>query len=284
MTLAETLLDEDYRFRLRFEQQPPATFFQPTSNHNEIIRQRRHWLETTPHCCAIVLNEGEPLLHETISFAAAIGTLPLDFEGATANFSTEDQELPKLKLLSKCISLGQTWEPDFLLLKPDDAGHFRLVAACVCFPTFWSLEEKIGHPIEEIHGVVPGLNPAIGTQIHLFLSKLRPGKAWLRTNWGMTRSPEFNQHPSRKLPRLDATVNMDEVWLRVEHQALLSLPETRSVLFAIRITMHPSKELASDQALAARLARALRTMPEPIAAYKGLSTARNRLLALLVGN
>src|SRR5205823_30792 len=120
-----------------------------------------------------------------------------------------------------------------------------------------------------------------GNQIHSFLSKLRPGIAWLRANWGLSRSPELNQHPHRKLPRLDGDARLDEIWLRVEHQALVSLPRTQGVLFGIRIAVHPLTAIREDRPVAERFSRALKSMPEAMAQYKNIATARDRVLALL---
>ena len=140
----------------------------------------------------------------------------------------------------------------------------------------------MGKPIDFIHGVVPGLNPAVGMHIQGFLRKLKPGIAWLRHNWGLSRSPEFNQHPTRSLPRLTSDLASNEVYLRIEHQALVALPPN-GVLFGIRITVHPLSEVLAEPAAAAGLARALRTMTEAMAQYKGLAVARVRLLAMLEG-
>jgi hypothetical protein len=172
-------------------------------------------------------------------------------------------------------------EPDWLLLAPDHAGSFRLHAACVCFPSSWSLEEKMGLPLESIHGVVPGLNAQAGRPIAGFLQRLAPGIAWQRANWGLSRSPERNQHPALPRPRLDDTVAPDEVWLRVEHQALVALPRTGGLLFGIRVTVHPWAEILAEAPARQGLRRALATMPETVAAYKGIAPARARLLELL---
>jgi len=272
MTLADLLPDEDYRFHFRFERGSFADFFRPTSRHEQLLAQRQHWLETSPQTHLALLPDGIPLLEETIELARAEQTLPPDSALAQSTLNPQRS--------STCLQLGLAWEPDFLLLKREDS-QVRLVAGCVCFPSSWSLADKIGHPIETIHGVVPGLNASIGNQIHGFLEKLRSGVAWLRANWGLSRSPELNQHPARNLPRLDATVQLEDVWLRVEHQALAALPRTRGVLFGIRIAVYPLTEIRQDPLLSPRLRRALRTMPEPMAQYKNLASARQRLISLL---
>jgi hypothetical protein len=284
MTLADLFPDEDYGFKMRFERGPAGEFFHPTARHDELIAQRRHWIEADPENCLALLPDGVPLLEETLDFARTEGTLPPTFnlQPAICNPQSATPNLqPATCHLQSLASLGSLWEPDFLLLKLDSESRMRLLAGCVCFPSSWSLTEKIGHPIETIHGVVPGLNHAIGNQIHSFLSKLRPGVAWLRANWGLSRSPELNQHPQRKLPRLDADVGVEEVWLRVEHQTLVALPRTQGVLFGIRIAVHPLAALREDRLIAERLSRALRSMPEPMAQYKGIATARDQVLTLL---
>jgi hypothetical protein len=271
MIPSELFPDEDYRFHIKFERGHPGKFFGPTDRHEELIVERRRWLEVARHRHAAVLPEGVPLLDETIELAREWNTLAL---GQVNIAPTGDDPLDRI------IELGSQWEPDFLLLKVDGAGSVRLVAAVVCFPSSWALEEKMGHPVEIIHGVVPGLNRTIGAQIQNFLTRLKPGVAWLRSNWGLSRSPELNQHPTRGLPRLNQSVQIEEVWLRVEDQALVALPRTNGVLFGIRIVTQPLNEVAKS-AVAPRLAHALRTMPEAVCAYKGLVEARDKLVGWL---
>ena len=270
MNLSDLFPDEDYRPQMRFERGSVAGFFAPTEHHAELISQRCHWLQTAPQIHAALLPEGIPLLDETIEMAGAWTT-----NGALARL--REVQSP----LERCLALGEILEPDFLLLKPQADGRFHLLAGCVCFPSSWSLAEKIGRPLEFIHGVVPGLNAQLGNQLHGFLSKLKPDIAWQRSNWGLGRSAELNQHPERALSLLDASVRLEEVWLRVEHQALVALPQNQGILFGIRIAIHPLAELKKDSTVAERLSRALQTMPEEMARYKNLSAARSTLIAFL---
>lgn len=265
MNLADLFADEDYRFQMGMRRGSPAEFFQPTAQHDAIVAERQRWLRSEPEKYSALLPEGVAPLEECLSLARAWGTI-------SSNAAC-----------GGCVQLGETWEPDFLMLKPDAAGKFQLVGGCLCFPSSWSLAEKIGRPLEFIHGPVPGLNAQLGRSIDSFLSRLTPGVAWLRHNWGLSRSPELNQHPSRALPRLDDSVSLAEVWLRVEQQALVALPQSRGVLFGIRVTSHALAEVKRDVTATERLARALRTMPEPMAAYKGIAPARARIMALLGG-
>ena len=267
MTLAEIFPDEDYKFSLRFGRGEPAEFFKPTARNAEVLAERKHWLRSAPQIHAALLPAGEALLDETIQQARTWNGFALP----------DAAKSPGEKLLA----LGEFWEPDFLLLKCDADGEVRLHGGCICFPSSWQLSEKIGEPIEFIHGPVPGLTASIGPAIHKFLAGLKPGVAWLRHNWGLSRSAGLNQHPDRALPHLDATVSAEEVWLRIEHQALIALPKSGGILFGIRIAVHPLAEIKTDALATKRLAHALETMPEEMARYKNLATARGRIVELL---
>ena len=127
---------------------------------------------------------------------------------------------------------------------------------------------------------MPGLNAALAAPIHHFLSRLRPGVAFLRDNWGIAATGEFNLHPSRGFPPPGQPLRLDLLWLRIEHQALVAMPGSRGILFGIRIAVHRLDAVARDPA-AAGLRRALETMPAVVAAYKRLDAIRGDLLALL---
>ena len=100
-----------------------------------------------------VLPQGGPLLAEVSELAQAWnGFVP-----------------PSPALWPTLLALGEFWEADVLLLKPDPDGEIRLYGGCLCFPSSWRLTDKIGQPIEFIHGPVPGLNTNIGGAIHKFL-------------------------------------------------------------------------------------------------------------------
>jgi Haem-dependent oxidative N-demethylase, alpha subunit-like len=252
---------------MRFQRGPVGDFFNPWHEPADVLKQRRHWLRHEPDVHSALLPDGAPLLEEMIEQSRHWFGPPLPCRQA------DPRETLRV--------IGEALEPDFLLLKPDDTGAMKLVAGCVCFPSSWSLEEKMGRPLDFIHRVVPGLNEQLGQPIAQFLRRMTPDIAWLRANWGLSRSPELNQHPKRALPRLDASVKLDDVWLRVEHQALVALPKTGGVLFGIRVVVHPLAEVKQDAEAARGLRRALETMPEAMAAYKGIAPARGALLEIM---
>jgi hypothetical protein len=179
------------------------------------------------------------------------------------------------------LSLGRVWEADIVWLVADDAGAYRVAGGVVCFPSSWALQDKLGRTLSETHRPVPGLNVALDRQIETFLDRLVPGEVWLRENAGYSRSPERNQHSNRPRRPLDAAVSSDEVWVRLEHQMLLKLPLSNSLLFGIRVEVVPLRQVLDSPQAAAGLTRLLVTIPPEAAEYKGITTARGAIVSLI---
>lgn len=255
-----------YEFRIGLRREEPSLFFRGSREAERVCAERRHWLNQTPEECLGVVEGGDALVEATAELFTSWGLVSRNAGLAGASLLAE-------------VS-GQI-EPDLLLLAPGKDGRMRLLAGCVCFPSSWRLAEKLGRAMESIHEPVPGLNNALSTQVETFLTRLKPGFAWLRQNWGLSASGELNQHPARGLPRLNEDATLETTWLRVERQALLSLDD-RGVLFGIRIETEPvavMKETAPE--MARRFAAALRSLTPELAAYKGIASARESLARLL---
>lgn len=257
--LAALFPDEDFRLHLTLRRGEPREFFAARDESGRILAERRRWISDTPGRYAAVEKEGEAMVGEFAEWCRGWGVQETD--------SVE--------------ALGGALEPDFLVLAADGAGRIRLRGGALCFPTGWALEEKIGQTMEEIHGVVPGLNGAIGAPIQQFMERLRAGAGFLRDNWGIAATDELNMHPSRGLPPPRAPVILERLWLRVEHQIMARLSESGGVVFGIRVVLHRMDAVASDRAAARGLVRALASMSGEMAAYKRLDGVRADLIQTL---
>lgn len=247
--------DEDFRFRMTMRRGRPADFFQDWDITGGLRAQRRATLGSSREHCLRSTPEGDALLPALLELAAG-------------------WNLPKVE---SWRGVAEQWEPDVLLLSPDGEGRYRLRAGAVCFPTGWSLDEKIGCTLEEIHGVVPGLNPSIAPAIQRLLGSLTPATALLRDNWGIAATDVLDLHPRHRVPSPRPPVRLEQLWLRVEHQALVGLPGGAGVAFGIRIALHRLDAMATDQVLARRLGRSLASMSDDLAGYKGLRAIRAEL-------
>jgi Protein of unknown function (DUF3445) len=205
--------------------------------------------------------------------------------------------------------LGRSWEPDFVIL--DRAAPHQVRGGCVCFPSGWSLREKIGKSLFLTHAPVPGLNDDLGANISKLLSRIDVGQFFQRTNWGLTGAAELDQHPRHKMPAIAADADPQRVYLRIEWQVLTAIPEAGAVeppsashlssivrlsrtteeargapgsaalLFGIRVFHVPVEEMKTSPELASRLARNLETMPDAVAEYKRLDQCRGWLVKYL---
>lgn len=262
------LPDEDFRFSLGIREGDAAEFFGPSADGEELLEERRRWLREDPTRYVAAGSSAGPTLNEVELLAGGwgCGTSP----------AAGDH-------LGRLIELGQRLEPDLVVLAPEGGGRMVVVAGCVCFPSYWRLTDKIGLPVDDVHGPVPGLNASLGTAINRYLSRMKRGSCWLRANWGLAATPERNEHPDRHKGRLETPVDFERVWVRREDQAILSLPASGGVLFGIRVVVRPLAELARSPEKARRLVQALRTMSAAMLQYKGLTEVREELVAFLDG-
>lgn len=266
MSLADLFPDLDYRHHLSVKRGDTSRFFAPTDE--SILRERARWLNEAPENYAGALDGSEPFIEETATLLnVGQSVKPL-----------LDRQLAREKI----VALGKAIEPDIVILEKQNDGIFKVVAGCVCFPSSWNFAEKLGYPLDIVHSIVPGLNQSIGAPIARFLEKIQSGTSWERSNWGLSASPERNQHPARNIPRLSSPVSLDHVWLRVEDQILSILPETRALLFGIRIVTRSLDDLRERQPeLIPNFRRALESMPEPMARYKNIEGVRREIIDLL---
>lgn len=276
----------DYRFQMSLRPGDEARFWKAGPDAAAVLRERRRWLAERPRLFAARLPEGAECVAEVLDrISRFMGDEARDHSGDTGTpvaGQEPGRENPSDQgSLDPLIALGGQIEPDWVVLSPDAERDFPVVGGVVVFPSSWALAEKIGRPLHEVHQPAPGVNASLGKSISTFLSRLQPGVAWERENWGLAADEALNHHPEVPHARLDGSARLDTTWLRLERQILLRLPLTGGILFGIRVSNHRLDALAAIPGLAPRLARALATMPEDIVCYKGLAQARGALAALL---
>jgi hypothetical protein len=176
-------------------------------------------------------------------------------------------------------------QEDLVLMRRGEAG-WRLAAASLSFPSSWKLAEKFGRPIHEMHAPVPGFGG--GTRnaelIARMFDNMRPETPMIRWNWSVYGDAELFHPHNSPARRFGAGERADNAFLRVERQALRLLPESRDILFTIRIIVDPLEELErhSDAArIATVLIEQLLAFNTEQLDYKGLTLERDRLIARL---
>lgn len=192
------------------------------------------------------------------------------------------------------VTASRLVQEDLVLMRRDESG-WRLAAAALCFPSSWSLAEKFGRPLDEIHAPVPGF--AAGTRpaalIARIFDKLQVDQPVERLNWSLQEDDRLH-HPRSKGQR-DASIRagtggllgadpLTGTFIRVERQTLRRLPQSGDILFTIRIHLDPLRRLAAHPEaarLSSSLANQLEALNEAQLAYKGIAENRAALVRAL---
>jgi dimethylamine monooxygenase subunit A len=186
--------------------------------------------------------------------------------------------------------------PEDLILMRRGENGWRLAAGSLCFPSSWSLREKFGRPLHEIHAPVPGFGG--GTRNADLISRMfdsLQGQAVLRWNWSLQAGndlylPFSHQERVDRATYRPSNFSSDEIaaqaFIRVERQTLRKLPVSGDILFTIRIHLDPLATIEKHPkraALAASFADQLEGLDAAQLDYKGLTADRDRLVAVLRG-
>ncbi|MBX3608067.1 MAG: DUF3445 domain-containing protein [Piscinibacter sp.] len=177
-----------------------------------------------------------------------------------------------------CLAFAE----DFAIIDGTSA-HIPWLA--VCLPSHWSPQDKVGRHFAEVHAPVADNQLLLAASDHL--ARLVTGEeAWERFVWTVTHASGLDQHPQRHPPvpwpaDLDAGGLADCAWFRTERQTFIPLARQHQAIFTIHVECRPLAAAIRTPAQAAQLHDALASMSPAVLAYRGLSDARERLLAWL---
>ncbi|MEO0389352.1 MAG: DUF3445 domain-containing protein [Pseudomonadota bacterium] len=129
-------------------------------------------------------------------------------------------------------TLGHLFQCDFALMdRTQDAAEHRLVAAVLCFPASWSLAEKAGRPLTEIHQPVGSYDTDMARRVQRLFDGVQAGRPMWRCNGLWYAEAELFQPRSALAPR--QTPSQGAPFYRSERQTIVRLPLSRAVVFVI---------------------------------------------------
>jgi len=179
--------------------------------------------------------------------------------------------------------LELAFEEDFAVL---DGSDTTLPWLCVCVPSHWAPEDKLGLPFAAVHAPVAD-NATLVAASRQLVQLATGGDELERFVWTITPSSRYDQHPRRHAREPwpsthDAAEFASRCFLRAERQAFFPVGRgTRQAVFTIRVMLQPLIEAVDTREKAARLHDSLASMSDAVLAYKGLATARAPLLRWL---
>jgi len=167
-----------------------------------------------------------------------------------------------------------------------DGATGTLPWLCVCVPSHWAPEDKVGRDFAAVHAPVAD-NATLLAAARQLVQLATGGERWQRHVWTITPSGRYDQHPGRhaRTP-WPADDNADafarSCFLRAERQTFFPVGHgTRQAVFTIRVMVAPLAEVAASAPHRARLREALASMSPAVLAYKGLAAAQEPLLRWL---
>ena len=175
------------------------------------------------------------------------------------------------------------FEEDLAVL---DGASATLPWLCVCVPSHWAPEDKVGLDFAALHGPVAD-NAALLAASRQLVGLVTGGECWERHVWTISPSGRHDQHPRRQ-PRIawpapgDPAAFAAQCWLRAERQTFFPVGQgTRQAVFTIRVMLEPLPQALAAPWQARRLHDALASMSAAVLAYKNLAEARAPLLRWL---
>lgn len=202
------------------------------------------------------------VLPEGRDAAAEFAALLFDELGDESSGEMSDAELPCADEVLWEASLNVA--DDLVVMLPDEKGIYRLVAASLCSPTGWRLEEKLGLTMEEVHVPIPRLNGEIGGQIDRFFARLPSDRAVQRFNWSIMPHPSYLSREQWKI-----AAQAEALWYRAERQSLRRLPKSGAIAFTIRVHICALDSLAEVDGALESLWQAVEATPADLSRYKG---------------
>ena len=185
------------------------------------------------------------------------------------------------------LSLELALEQDLAVL---DLASTSVPWMCVCVPSGWAPEEKVGRTLAEIHTPVADSGTLNGRWSHL-AALVSAGQAWERQVWTISPSSRFDQHPHRHAPAPwpdtdDPMQFAGLCYLRSEYQTFFPVCDPTGqplgqAVFTITVALQSLPDAVRTAEDAMRLHQSLASMSDAVLQYKRLGEVRPRLLAWL---
>ena len=240
----------------------------------------------------VVREEADTRASQTEVLNLLLAHLPVRFPNLYARDDDAMRILPAQRVIAltaagdpPLVTAARLVQEDLCLMRRNENG-WRLAAAVLCFPSGWSLAEKLGQNLATIHAPIPGFAGRMDAVVTRIFDRLQVEAPLLRFNWSLYGDGELHHPPDfEPAARFLRPADMKaRVHIRIERQTLRLLPGAGDILFTIRTHAEPIAALARHprrRELALGLRAQLLGLDDAQAAYKGLTHARGALAKVL---
>lgn len=185
--------------------------------------------------------------------------------------------------------LGGFAEEDFVLFGREE-GQDVVIAASNAYTSSGRIVSCVGRGMHFAHEPVPGLNAALAARIDRVIGNVQAGKPVVRFNWFVTPiasrlfpegSHDANVEAGEAAARAFAADHAAAgglLWLRVERQSFVRLPETGALAFGIHTYSDPLAAIADERDSLTALQQLLTAYSDERLAYGGMLATRPAIL------
>ena len=188
--------------------------------------------------------------------------------------------------------ISQFLEEDFILLQQVDAQD-QITAASNAYSSSGRIVSSVGRSIPWAHKFVPTLNDQLGPRMDRVLGNIKVDAPVERFNWLLTPigSRLFPEDPHAAniaaVDKINAALVEDPsragdiLWIRVERQTLLRLPQSGALAFSIYTYSDPLSSIAGDRESLAAMHRLIGSYSEERMNYAAMAPIREPVLKWL---
>ena len=185
------------------------------------------------------------------------------------------------------VYMGCQVQGDIALLDQRDNDLFMDAGIITC-PADWSLAFNVGMSFSQWHGPVPLAHEAgIFDRALKYLTAIPVNQPVRRLNWTLTINARMDSSPETYTnwgsDRAGITTENvgEKVYLRVELQMMDRMPRSNALLFSIRTYLISMEDLVKNPTWAHRMYLVMKSLPEELIDYKGITRYHPTLLEWL---
>ena len=142
------------------------------------------------------------------------------------------------------VTAARLTQTDLCILQDADEEHI-LAAGVLCFPSSWTLAQKIGRSLASIHSSVDDYDERVATSVQRMFKAIRIEQPLWRANFLIYTDAQLHQ------PRAEGIAKpMDKdapPYVRVERQSFRRLPKSLAVVFGIHTSVVSATTLSKDE-------------------------------------
>ncbi len=196
------------------------------------MKVRRDLLERRER--AVYAQQQQGLAGARAFLAMILDILPSGFTVKGGQVTCPDGMLVTLEWDAPLWTAGNLLQQDVCILQKRSDVHV-LTGAVLCFPTSWTLAQKIGKPLIETGDSDAEYNQTIAAPLQRTFNEVQEDRPMWRANLMRCNDPVLHQPCCEEDPR--HTARADAPYLRSEQQTVVRLPHPDAVALVIHTSV-----------------------------------------------